>query len=873
MGLQLHYVDSIGPHLNEILSTLIDKHIQFKLNDTFRIITPDTPCAQDIEALLLEDPKLEKVLIGKSILTWAQFWQGILWEHPRQRPLAPPAFEKKALRMALKRSGKLHYVDLPTQNQYLRELKRIHYLAKFQKLRGKPLTAPSIGDFFQKIIGEEFKFWSSEQAMEQVLDYINSSPIQSLAEIKDIYFLGFSFPDSDMLTMIQSLQRIYPSLNIYLFLPPPKRLIDTGGLISPLLDQLEEIAEKKTHHTPMTHLAPNCWIHRTPFHEACFLKEELLEKPDDTLLLFPPGGETRNYFERMAIKAQNTFLDPGIPYINPGTDPYRLLVKISEIWEENPPIYLKDFLKELVPPFQDLRVKLAKTGPLLALKHLEACFGVLQEKHQAESFQEELRPVQEWVQEIQEEFRSRSFSTPRNSFLAARLRNLESPGLRPIPRLMAANLNEGTYPSHSGRRLLPELNEDPLWDHQKNILLQQSFFLAQKELHLNCPDHDMEGRIQSPTPLLASLWEQTPPQKGPPLKPRMESQHPYFNENIQRERKRRSLEFNIDNGKLSSIHPDPHIFKQIQKRPLSASYLDDYVKCPWRFLARWHFKTDRLSEEGLAIEPKLKGKITHSLLEKVYQPYLEKYFSKNSLPNTQAILETLEKSIQDTWDHIDQYPEASLLPKRVLEDDIQRIQKQIQELVLKEMDNWKSHEKNLLPAYLEWKFGLPPLPKVEFSLDKKRSIPLAGAIDRIDYSPEHQEFLVLDYKSSGSEDLSRNLREGLSFQLFLYILAVHQALFPQANALGGLYWDLKKQKMNQGLAIKDRFADYTQDRLSTRSFLSRENFSELIDKTKISLQQTLSKLLAGDYSLSPAKCDGSRCPYHEICRYEKQPQQ
>jgi ATP-dependent helicase/DNAse subunit B len=129
----------------------------------------------------------------------------------------------------------------------------------------------------------------------------------------------------------------------------------------------------------------------------------------------------------------------------------------------------------------------------------------------------------------------------------------------------------------------------------------------------------------------------------------------------------------------------------------------------------------------------------------------------------------------------------------------------------------------------------------------------------------------LDYKTSGSEELARQLREGLSYQLFLYLFAVGRVLFPKGRALGALYGDLRKVAKNQGMARKGELKAFGLSKGKSKSFLDDPDFSLLQERLSAEFEGVLQNILSGDFSLNPKECQGERCPYHEICRYDHQP--
>jgi ATP-dependent helicase/DNAse subunit B len=210
-------------------------------------------------------------------------------------------------------------------------------------------------------------------------------------------------------------------------------------------------------------------------------------------------------------------------------------------------------------------------------------------------------------------------------------------------------------------------------------------------------------------------------------------------------------------------------------------------------------------------------------------------------------------------------------PPAVVRDQLARLRRQVAGLLSEERLHWDEAEEKLFPRHLEWSFGRAGNPPLAFSLASDLSIPLAGAVDRIDVSADEKRFLVLDYKASSTDDLSRELRELRNFQLFLYLYAARAALFPEAQALGALYWDLKEKKRNQGMVRMEAFQAFSRKPPRGSSFLQEESYQKIWADLEAGLRLALRRILEGDYSLDPPACLGSRCEFSEICRYAEQP--
>ncbi len=396
--------------------------------------------------------------------------------------------------------------------------------------------------------------------------------------------------------------------------------------------------------------------------------------------------------------------------------------------------------------------------------------------------------------------------------------------------------------------------------------LEHCYFLG-KELELSFSQTTLAGRNQEVSSLLADL------NNHEILKTRCELPliepifHPYFAENLQRETKRfQNKQYDQDAGNLQAFELKPYILKKLNKRPLSPSYIDDFAQCPWRFFARWQLNLQDEIEEDLEIEARRRGQWAHQLLEKIFKHLGESFFNKNEIPNTQQAESIFDECASEFKKEIIEAEKAGAVPLPVLQKQLDKIIQQAQQLLELELKDWQGAKQKLFPRYLEWSFGRDQDQPYFVSFEDGLSIPVAGIVDRIDVS-ESGEFLVIDYKSSNSSSLSKRLRERRSFQLYIYLEAAQKILFKGRKALGGLYWDLKEIKKNQGMAIKELYQVYSKQNLRTQSFLSEENYQQLHQDLEAELKKILHRIINGDYSLVPQECLNESCHFNEICRY------
>jgi RecB family exonuclease len=872
MGLRLYYVDSVAPFLDEILETLLFPHLNFKLQDSFRILCPDIPSVQDIETVLLEKPITGQILIGRSILTLEQFFRDLLEIHPAPRPLAASAAASKALRLALKQSGMYQDLDNAIQRQYLTELRRFQYLLRIQRFSDIPtLPIPPLLTRWEKILKDKWGLWTREQVYEEVCGILKSGKAETLRGLQEIFFLGFSQVDGYLTDLVRILNGGFPGITLHLFIPPPDRGMDPQGWLAPLYSALERIAESVTGYQRLPLPTLRDVAYPTPLHEAHALIESFNSAPGP-ILGFHAHGTAAAYLREFLQESCEPRITHQVSQINPSTVPALILQKALGQRNETDEIYFKQLYSEILPTFVQQRLDLAHRGQQTPLLHLEGAFALLNEKARWESLQEELRPRRDWVGELQEEFRGIVLEQSSPWFSTLPLRSYDRPGLKSVQNVLLFELGEGIYPKKKGFPLLPALASDPLELHESYLKLKAILHLASSSATFSFAEQDMEGRILRPSPLF-ELFIETPSGQKSALPPLWATgKHSYFAENLRREAKRlHHPGAALDRGDLRSLNLRTLMELSIRDRPLSATYLDDYAKCPWKFFARRHLKLEEDLEWVLEVEPKFKGRLSHGLLEAVYQRLIRDFFAKGKIPTAADTEHALEDSLASCSEEWGRSPEFQQVPERLRREEIQRLLSRVRRFLQMESEALRRADIPLFPTNLEWSFGKHPKPQVHFPLKDGTEVPLAGAVDRIDYNAATGEYLVLDYKASSSDEMARQLRASLSYQLFLYLFAVGQILYPEGKALGALYGDLKQIKKNQGMAMREALKPFGVVKGNNKSFLPPEEFSEFQKRLSDEMEEMLQNILQGAYPLEPKECQGERCPYHEICRYDHQP--
>lgn len=855
MPLRLRYVPSVAPYLDEILAPLIRRHIDFKLRDSFRIVTPDPESRQDLEERFLSREALGGVLIGKSLLTLHSLAQALLLEHPNPKALATLPAQRRALRRALSRLRPEWKLDGASLQKCLRELQGLRRLADLRTL-GRSGLGQRVDAEFQKILAEDFSAWIGERQMAEAWGLLGRSNASGLELVQECWFLGFRFPEAALLDPIEALLRAYPRMEIHLFLPPPEQFVDAERRLEPWLRRLQALAgdgeSLPMPRPPRLEVRP----YATPLHEARGVLAAAHEG-----IWTPAFSPVVPLLEaELAVNSTATQL------------PARILAGLAGDSASEAPIPFATLMAEAAPVFQSLQETLAANADFDSLRYLEAARRWLLDCARAEAPTPEPRPRSAWLAELKEDLLELRLAAPAGAAQRLPLRRLERPGLARRRRLAVAGMNEGAYLSPPSPAFFEDESLRFFTLHEEGLAFRQLLHLAEEEATLSYAQLSLSGRALPPSPLLADLDAATWQEPVVELAPRHEGRHPYFAENAAREAQRhRGAEPGLDSGRLSSLPIGGQILDELLRRPLSATYLDDFAKCPWRFFAKRFLQLKEEPEEDLEIDPRRRGSLSHRLLEDSFARLIEGFFSQGKLPSpdeTRAALEAAFTRLRD-----EALAEGSRVPRVLLSDQLERLRGTAQALLEQEQASWSEAPARLIPRHLEWGFGRGGRPPLTLDLPGGPSLPLTGAVDRIDVSEDGGRFLLIDYKTSKTSDLAREIRDGLGLQLWIYLQAVRRLLYPRAEALGGLYWDLKETKKDQGMARREAIQDYLikKPTAQAKSFLKDEDFETLEARLEAAATGILQKILRGDFSLTPAQCLGPRCEYREICRYDDKP--
>jgi len=216
------------------------------------------------------------------------------------------------------------------------------------------------------------------------------------------------------------------------------------------------------------------------------------------------------------------------------------------------------------------------------------------------------------------------------------------------------------------------------------------------------------------------------------------------------------------------------------ERPISATTLEEYALCPFRFFMHRVLGIEPIEEpeEALELSPKDRGSLYHAVLER----FMRAAKAEGRLPLGQedraALFEIAEKVAHSGRWPIAAYRGAIDLTVRTLRSDL---------------GLWLGREleegDEFIPAYFEARFGGGLRQQDDPDLSTEEGVPFeaggasllfSGKIDRVDVSPYGRRARVLDYKTGkaparpGKKEIVFD--KGRRLQLPIYLLASRRML-------------------------------------------------------------------------------------------------
>ncbi|MDX2139056.1 MAG: PD-(D/E)XK nuclease family protein [Chloroflexota bacterium] len=280
-------------------------------------------------------------------------------------------------------------------------------------------------------------------------------------------------------------------------------------------------------------------------------------------------------------------------------------------------------------------------------------------------------------------------------------------------------------------------------------------------------------------------------------------------------------------------------------RVWSASQLNDYGMCGFRFFARRLLKLEPLEEPEEGMDAAQLGSVYHDILEKTYAQLIRDGVSITP-DHLDAALAVLERVAAERLPDAPQRFRFPVPPQWASEQQV--ILRKLRALVRDDfnLDSdfnkklAKLHEGERRPHQVEAPFGNGGI--FTLDLDDMR-LRVRGKIDRIDTIDGRA--LVIDYKTGSTGIPTSEIARGRNFQMMIYVLATQG----MADVAGGAFWHIGSRSVS-GLLTPD---------------------DEAISDGRHKLTLYMERGQAGDFTSEANKVEDAKCSryceYSQMCRF------
>ncbi len=304
----------------------------------------------------------------------------------------------------------------------------------------------------------------------------------------------------------------------------------------------------------------------------------------------------------------------------------------------------------------------------------------------------------------------------------------------------------------------------------------------------------------------------------------------------------------------------------------SISQLEMYAKCPFKFFTERVLRIEKIEEPTEDIEAVEMGRILHSVLYEFYSKIRddnvvisgcdEKTFEKVK----EIIFFIAEKELEKT---------AFKSPLTFYEKEkITGINGNKNESILNRfLEKERDDQSGFIPKHFEVSFGkLKDDGSDKFLSDKEpvqvNGIRLRGKIDRLEISERESAFNIVDYKLSGKKPTFKELKEGISLQLPVYLFAAAELLkkkygkkyFPNEMIIYSLKYTLNE--FGKSVVYLGRGKE---EEIKT--------IEQLIENTMNKIKYYVEQISLGKFGLSPHENREQLicryCQFKPICRVQE----
>lgn len=289
----------------------------------------------------------------------------------------------------------------------------------------------------------------------------------------------------------------------------------------------------------------------------------------------------------------------------------------------------------------------------------------------------------------------------------------------------------------------------------------------------------------------------------------------------------------------------------------SISKLEEYGKCPYSFFIKYGLRPEE--EREFDIKSMDIGNIYHHVLEKIGE---NNWFLTDDL-DIAAKVEQIFNGEYETR-NLYKYDSNQLNYRlgRIREEGLKFIDRLIEDI----------RNSSYKPLYHEVEFGPGgTFPEYRLNLAVGTSFHLEGKVDRVDSMKlSTTEYIrIIDYKLKNKKMDYRKFRDGIAFQLFVYLNALSAGSYKPAGVIYNNLLDNDGEKGMTGLLLTDEnLEQHLPPGFSENNTIAPFEYDLIRKFTESKIKEQAGKIIDGDFKVAPYfyKNDERGCKY---CRYLK----
>jgi ATP-dependent helicase/nuclease subunit B len=278
----------------------------------------------------------------------------------------------------------------------------------------------------------------------------------------------------------------------------------------------------------------------------------------------------------------------------------------------------------------------------------------------------------------------------------------------------------------------------------------------------------------------------------------------------------------------------------------SASQINDYGSCPFRFFARHALKLDPRAEPEEGFASHHLGHAYHRILERLY--------TELHRGDTTIQSNTVEQALDKAGRVAEAVLQEMLDKGEVRRDGVwefsrEEIKRRVARLLRREAA-WNDEEP-ARPVHCECKFGMDGAEALIISCPDG-DIRFCGIVDRIDRRQANDEWVVVDYKTRRTPIPIKDAVEGRNLQLPIYAMAATRVIKKGERVASAYYLHIHSRKRGSHLTKK---AD------------APASLDAMIEQAEARIRDYVSRVRDGQFPIEPngdTVCQ--TCDYAVMCR-------